>query len=238
MSDRIREMDPSQRPRERLLSYGASALSDAELLAILLRSGQRGRGALAVANDWLAEVGGLGGLVRSDVHEILQRPGVGPAKAAAVAAALELGRRIARAELRPGRLLDRPEAAGPFVARQLLGRQQEVFGMITLDGRHRIIAVHELTNGTRNQAPVDPAELFRRAVLDRAAGVLAFHNHPSGDPEPSSDDLALTRRLAAAGHHIGVSLLDHLVVGGQRWISIRTARSDLFTSSGWQVNDR
>jgi DNA repair protein RadC len=230
MSDRIRELDPSQRPRERLLAFGAAALSDAELLAILLRSGQRGRGALAVANDWLAEIGGLAGLARADVRELLGRTGVGPAKAATVAATVEIGRRIAGAQLRPGRLLDRPEVAGPFVARHLLGRHHEVFGMLTLDGRHRFIALHELTNGTRSQAPVDPAELFRRAVLDRAAGVLAFHNHPSGDPEPSHDDLALTRRLAAAGHHIGVSVLDHLIVGEQRWISIRTVRNDLFAN--------
>ena len=225
---RIREMEPSQRPRERLVEHGATVLSDAELVAVLLRTGRQGRGAVGAAHDLLRTAGGLVELARMEVAELTTRPGIGPAKAASLAAALELGRRVARAEFRQAERLHDPAVAGEFLVHYLKTERREVFGCIALDASHRFLADHELSKGTRNQAPVEPAELFRKALLDGAAGVLAFHNHPSGELAPSRDDLALTRRLAEAGAVLGVPLLDHLVVAGARWLSLRTSHPELF----------
>ena len=230
MSQCIRDMEPSQRPRERLLEYGAASLSDAELIAVLLRTGRRGCGAVAEAHRLLAESGGLAGVARLDLGELILRPGLGPAKAATLLAALEIGQRLAKAEMRTAERLDQPSAAGEFLIRRLGRESREVFGFLSLDGRHRYLAHHELTLGTRTQAPVDAAALFRQALLDRAAGVLLFHNHPSGDLEPSRDDLDLTRRLAKGGQVVGVAVHDHLIIAGCRWLSLRSARSELFSS--------
>jgi DNA repair protein RadC len=224
----IREMDDHQRPRERLLEHGPSALADAELIAILLRTGGAKRSAVDEAHVLLADVGGIAEMARLDARELLRRPGLGPAKTASLLAALELGRRLSTAELRVVERLDRPASAGAFLAGHLAGARHEVFGVVCLDGRHRCLAVRRLTVGTRTHAPVDPADVFRTALLDHAAGVIAFHNHPSGDLDPSSDDVELTRRLAAVGHLLGVSLLDHVIVGGARWLSLRSVRPEVF----------
>jgi DNA repair protein RadC len=221
-------MEPSQRPRERLLDFGPKALSDSELIAVLLRTGRRGRGAVDTAQDLLAEVGGLASLARMQVAELTRRPGFGPAKAATLVAALELGHRLTGAELRQGARLDQPEAVARYLVQRLQGNRREVFGFLGLDGRHRLIGCHELTLGTRTQTPVDPAELFRAAVLADASGLVVFHNHPSGDLEPSRDDLALTKRIARAGEVVGIKILDHIIVAGARWLSLRQAHPGLF----------
>ena len=228
MTQYIRDMEPSQRPRERLLEYGARSLSDAELIAVLMRTGRRGRGAVVEAHSLLADVGGLAGVARLDFRELVARPGLGPAKAATLLAAVELGHRFAKAEVRTAERLDQPEIAGEFLVSRLQRESREVFGFLSLDGRHRYLATHELTLGTRTQAPVDGAELFRLALLDRATGLLLFHNHPSGDLEPSRDDLELTRRLVMGGQLVGVSVHDHLIVAGGRWLSLRSSRADIF----------
>jgi len=228
VGNRIREMEPSQRPRERLLEHGPQVLSDAELLAILLRTGGPDADVVSTAHALLTERGGLAGLAGIEVRELLARPGLGPAKASTIAAALELGRRLARSDLKRADRLDQPAAAGEFLARRLRGEGREVFGFFSLDARHRFLHEHLLSLGTRDQAPVDPAELFRRALLDHAAEVLAFHNHPSGDLDPSRDDLELTRRLVAAGRTVGVPVVDHLVVAGCRWLSLRVSHPELF----------
>jgi len=228
MTQYIRDMEPSQRPRERLLEYGARSLSDAELIAVLMRTGRRGRGAVVEAHSLLADVDGLAGVARLDFRELVARPGLGPAKAATLLAAIELGQRFAKAEVRTAERLDQPEIAGEFLVSRLQRESREVFGFLSLDGRHRYLAIHELTLGTRTQAPVDGAELFRLALLDRATGLLLFHNHPSGDLEPSRDDLELTRRLVMGGQLVGVSVHDHLIVAGGRWLSLRSSRADIF----------
>jgi len=229
MTQCIRDMEPSQRPRERLLDFGPASLSDAELLAVLIRTGTRGRGAVDHAHAILAMSGGLAGFARLDPRELQSHPGLGPAKTASLLAAVELGKRFAKAELRSAERLDQPQFAGEFLVRRLHTESREVFGFLSLDGRHRFVEYHELTLGTRNQAPVDAGELFRLAVLDRAMGLLLFHNHPSGDLEPSRDDLELTRRLVRGGAVVGVAVLDHLIVAGGRWLSLRSARSELFS---------
>lgn len=232
MSLRISEMESSQRPRERLLEFGPRVLSDAELIAVLLRTGRPGHGVVVTAQELLAEAGGVAGVSRMCVAALVRRPGIGPAKAATLLAALELGSRLAGAELRRGERLDRPEGAAAYLACRLKSERREVFGMLSLDARHRLLGSHRLTAGTRTQAPVDTAEVFRRALLDDAAGLVLFHNHPSGDLDPSRDDLALTRRLVRAGNTMGVTVLDHLIVAGSRWLSLRSIRPGLFTVSG------
>jgi len=225
---RIAELQPSDRPRERLLTGGADGLSDAELVAILLRTGGPAAGVVETASGLLLDHGGLAGLARLSLRELQHRSGIGPAKAATVAAALEIGRRLARDSLERAERLDRPDVVGDFLVARMRRERQEVFGLVTLDARHRLVAVHDLTRGTRNQSPVDPADVLRTALLDDAAGVVVYHNHPSGDLEPSRDDLALTRRLVHAGEVVGVPVLDHVVVAGACWLSLRRARPDLF----------
>ena len=228
MSLRISDMDPGQRPRERMRERGAGSLSEAELLAILLRTGRPGRSAVDEAQNLLTEAGGLTGIARMSVRELEKRPGIGAAKASALLAALELGRRVAREDLKRGRILDRPEAAGEFLVALLKGRRREVFGFLSLDAKHGLLQVRELWVGTRNHAPVDPAEVFRSALLDDAASVIVFHNHPSGELRPSTDDLDLTERLVGAGRLLGVEVSDHLIVAGPDWVSLRTHCPQLF----------
>jgi DNA repair protein RadC len=228
MTSRIAETHPSQRPRERLLELGPGALSDAELIAVMLRTGRRGHDVVDTAQELLADAGGLAAVARMNVRQLMARGGIGPAMAATLLAALELGTRLAKSELQHRRRLDRPDAAADFLRRRLQTERREVFGLLTLDSRHRLVRCHELTRGTRTQATVDPVDVFRRALFDDAAGLVAFHNHPSGDLDPSRDDLELTRRLARAGEAVGIRLLDHVIVAGSRWLSLRSARPDLF----------
>jgi DNA repair protein RadC len=204
-------------------------LSDAELIAVLLRTGRRGVSAVTTAQELLAEAGGLAGVARLEHGQLTGTSGIGPAKAATLVAALELGTRLARAELRRGQRLDRPEAAARYLQRQLQSKRLEVFGFLSLDARHRLIAVREMASGTRTQAPVDTAELYRLAIVDEAAGLILFHNHPSGDLDPSRDDLGLTRRLVQAGDVVGIKVLDHVILAGARWLSLRSVRPELFT---------
>ncbi len=228
MSAMIYDMEPEQRPRERLRRHGPARLSEAELLAVLLRVGRPGSSVVNEAQGLLADMGGLVGVARMGPRELERRPGIGPAKAAAVCAALELGRRVAKADVPGVALLERPEVAGDFLVAHLRGQRHEVFGMLSLDAGHRLLHDHELWVGTKSSAPVEPAEVFRTALLDDASGLIVFHNHPSGRLEPSRDDLELTRRLVHGGETLGISVLDHLVVAGSRWLSLRTARPDLF----------
>lgn len=231
MPHTMREIEPSQRPRERLLASGPTVLSDAELIAVLLRSGRRGHGVVDEAHRLLSEAGGLIRVARMDVRELTRRRGLGPAKAATLVAAIELGQRVLRDRLRDGRRLDAPDAAGEYLVVRLAPERREMFGFLSLDSRHRVIRVHEVSVGTRTQAPVDPAEVFRRALIDDAAAMLVFHNHPSGELEPSRDDLGLTRRLVDGGSVLGVAVHDHLIVAGSRWLSLRTVRPRLFEAS-------
>jgi len=217
----IRELPAHDRPRERLLREGGPALTDTELLAVLLRTGCAGISALDLGRDLLAAAGGLAGLATLDGGS-LQRRGLGSAKAASLLAALELARRVARAEL-PDRLpLGDPEAVARYLLLRYAERDQEVMGALFLDVRNRLLGEAELYRGTLARAAVEPRAILKQALLRSAAGLLLFHTHPSGDPSPSAEDLAFTRRLADAGELLGVRLLDHLVLGaGHRWVSLR-----------------
>ncbi|MCM2269315.1 MAG: DNA repair protein RadC [Thermoanaerobaculia bacterium] len=217
----IRELPADERPRERLLAQGSRALGDAELVAVLLRTGQAGESALAVARRLLAGVGGLAGLATATPAALAGR-GVGPAKAASVAAAVELGRRLARAEVRERDPLGHPAAVASYLTLRYAALDQEVMGALYLDTRNRLVGERELFRGALNRAIAEPRRILREGLLAGAAGCIVFHTHPSGDPSPSAEDLAFTRRLAEAGEAVGIRLVDHLVLGGQgRWVSLR-----------------
>jgi DNA repair protein RadC len=217
----IRELPQDERPRERLLRHGAAALSDAELVALLLRTGGRGASAVDLARDLLAAVDGLAGLVGCDAGP-LRRRGLGDAKLAAVLAAVELACRLSRARLPEREALTHPAAVARYLTLRYARAEQEVMGAIYLDSRNRLLAEREIYRGTLNRAAVEPRAILKEALLRGAAGVLLFHTHPSGDPSPSAEDLAFTRRLAEAAEAVGVRLLDHLVLGdATRWVSLR-----------------
>lgn len=214
----IREMPESERPRERLARHGPSALSNAELIAILLGSGTRGRSALTLAQDLVRS--GLGELSRQELTSLASIPGVGPAKGSRLAAALELGRRVAGAQE------DRETVRNiSNLARRLVSSHshhlQERLGAVYLDTRDRIIREREIYVGTVNATTVSTRDVLRWALLDGALSVIVFHNHPSGDPAPSAEDLVFTRRLEEAGRSLGVRIRDHLVIGFNRYVSMR-----------------
>ncbi len=209
----IRDWPRAERPREKLLSRGADALSDAELLAIFLGSGLRGRDAVQTARELLHGHGPLRALLDRDAAALAALPGLGPARACLLRAALELGQRHLAAELERGVALTDPAAAGRYFAQRLRHRPQEVFAALLLDNRHRALAFEELSSGTIDSAEVHPRELVRRALALNAAAVIVGHNHPSGNSEPSLADRAVTVRLRQALELVDVRLLDHLVIG-------------------------
>ena len=216
----IRELPETERPRERLLSQGSAALSDAELVAVLLRTGSVGRSASQMAMELLQDVEGLPGLLGLGALS-LRRHGLGPAKVATLLAAIELGRRLARDELPRRSPLARPSDIVRYVALRYHRRDQEVMGALFVDARNRLLGDCEVFRGTLHRAAVEPREVLKECLLRGAAGVVLFHTHPSGDPSPSADDLLFTRRMEAAADVVGVRLVDHLVVGGAgRWRSL------------------
>ena len=213
VSMHIRDWPTHERPREKLLARGAGVLTDAELLAIFLGSGLRGRDAVATARELLTAHGPLRNLLERTPEQLVQLPGLGPARACVLAAALELGQRLLCAELERGAALSDPQAAGRYFAQRLRGRQQEVFAALFLDVRHRALAFEELFQGTIDGAEVHPREVVRRALAHNAAAVIVGHNHPSGNPEPSAADRAVTARLKQALALVDLRLLDHFVIG-------------------------
>ena len=209
----IRDWPEAERPREKLLAHGAGALSDAELLAIFLGSGLPGRDAVQTARDLLARHGPLRSLLDRSPRELARLPGLGPARACALAGALELGNRLLHASLERGDAISDPEAAGRYFAQRLRGRRQEVFAALFLDTRHRVLGFEELFQGSVDSAEVHPREVARRALAINATALIVGHNHPSGCAEPSAADRAVTQRLKQALALVDVRLLDHFVVG-------------------------
>jgi len=190
-------------------------------VAILLRTGRPGASAIELAREILGRVGGVPGLAESGAPMLL-RKGLGGAKAASLLAAVELGRRLARAEAIDGAALGAPAAVASYLALRYRLRDQEVLGALYLDTRNRLIAERELYRGTLNRAAVEPRAILKEGLLAGASGLIVFHTHPSGDPGPSAEDLAFTRRLAEAGEVVGIRLVDHLVLGSVgRWVSLR-----------------
>jgi DNA repair protein RadC len=216
----IRELPAGERPRERLLRQGGGALSDSELLALLLRTGRAGVSVLQMAMDVLRGNGGLAGLLTATPHS-LRRSGLGPAKAATLLAAVEVGRRLAREQI-DGEPLSRPVDVVRYLALRYHTCDQEVMGALFLDARSRLLGEREMFRGTLSRIAVEPREILRECLQRGAAALYLFHTHPSGDPSPSAEDLLFTRRLADAAEIVGVRLADHVVLGHRgRWVSLK-----------------
>jgi DNA repair protein RadC len=207
-------------PRERLAGLGAEALSDAELVALLLRTGAAHHPAREVAQGLLRRHG-LRGLGRAALAELRRHPGVGDAKAATILAAFELGRRVASLRLRPGDLIRSPADVHRHFHPLLRDAPHERFLVVLLDGRHRVIRPVLTSQGTLTASLVHPREVFAPALREPAAAVVLVHNHPSGDPTPSREDREITARLVAAGDLLGIPVLDHVVVAEQGYVSLR-----------------
>lgn len=210
-------------PRERLVMQGASALSDTELLALLLRTGGKNKDVLEVAHSVLQAIGGLAGLLRATDRELCALAGVGPAKSATLQAALELGKRVAARRLRPGIPIRGAQDVFEHYYAQLRTLAHERFLVLLLDGRHRILKEVIVSQGTLTASLVHPREVFHAALRETAAAVILVHNHPSGDPSPSGEDREITLRLVRAGELLGVKVLDHLVIGEQGFVSFLEA---------------
>ncbi len=209
----IRDWPEDERPREKLLSRGAPALSDAELLAIFIGCGPRGQSAVDLGRQLLSECKGLRGLLDRPSGELAKLRGLGPARACALVAALELGTRHLGQQLQRGEALADPDQAGAYFARKLRPLPHEVFACLFLDTRHRVLAYEELFRGTLDGSEVHPREVARRCLAHNAAAVIFGHNHPSGNPEASAADRAVTARLKQALALVEVRVLDHFIVG-------------------------
>ena len=212
--------DPSERPRERLDRLGASAISAGELVAIILGVGMRGLSSIDLAHRLLAQVGGIAELATVSAAELTQCQGIGPARALRLCAAVELGRRtVAQARSREGPVVG-PKDVFDRLRIAIGDLQQEVFVTILLDARGRVIQELEIARGSLTGVDVHPREIFRPLVRAGAAAAVVAHNHPSGDPEPSPEDLELTRRIMAAGEILGIPILDHVIVASSGFCSI------------------
>ncbi|KPK41001.1 MAG: hypothetical protein AMJ69_00325 [Gammaproteobacteria bacterium SG8_47] len=215
----IRHWPAEERPRERLLALGPQSLSDAELLAVFLRTGIRGKTAVDLARELLTQFGGLRGLLQAPRAELCRHPGLGSAKYAQLQAAAEFGRRHAAGNLVRGESLSSPDQAQRFLSARLGAYPYEVFAGLFLDARHRVLAWEELFRGSIDGASVHPREVVRRALHYNAAALILAHNHPSGVAEPSQADRAVTQRLQQALALVDVRVLDHIVVGHGQTVS-------------------
>lgn len=215
----------SERPRERLLQVGPEALSDAELLAIFLRTGCAGHSAVDLARALITEFGSLNALLEAPQAEVCKLSGIGPTKYAQLQAVKELGLRLTREELQDPQSMSSSQQVGAYLCQRIGGYQREVFALLLLDNQHRLLQFLELFQGTIDSASVHPREVVKVALQYNAAAVILAHNHPSGVAEPSQSDRLITNTLTGALDLVGVRVLDHLVVGRKQWVS--------FADRGW-----
>jgi DNA repair protein RadC len=221
MRTTIKNWPEAERPREKLLQKGAGTLTDAELLALILRTGDAGSGtsALDQGRRLLQQFGGLQVLANATTAELCQIPGIGPAKAAELQGVFELARRFQTLEFKPGDRYTSSNEVYQHYHAQLRDRKKEVFLALLLDSKNRLIREICVSEGSLNASIVHPREVFSPAVRESAAAVLFIHNHPSGDPAPSREDIDLTRRLREAGELMGIRVLDHIVIGNGSYVS-------------------
>lgn len=217
----MKELPEDIRPRERLLKEGAEALSEIELLAILLGTGSREATALELASLVMARFKSLRSLVDATVEELSEVKGVGPAKASQVKAALELARRLSQFSDLPRPVIKSPDDAAGLVMEEMRHLDREHFRALLLNTRNQVIGMDKVSVGTLNSSTVHPRELFRNAIKRSAAAVILVHNHPSGDPTPSREDLDITGRLCEAGKIIGIEVLDHIIIGDNKFTSFK-----------------
>ncbi|WP_353894301.1 DNA repair protein RadC [Proteinivorax hydrogeniformans] len=216
----IKDLPSEEKPRERMLKYGSAALSDTELVAIILRTGTAGNSVLEVARSLLTQYNGLENLIEADIEQLCKVKGIGVAKAVQVKAALELAKRgkgkVAERNKRP---ITCPDDVYEAV-QQYVTKRQEHFVVLLLTTKNTIISSEEISKGGINIASVFPREVFNKAIVKNAARIILSHNHPSGDPTPSPEDIAITKRLAKAGEELGIKVLDHVIVGRDGYVSL------------------
>ena len=220
-SYRITDIEESDRPRERLADLGPQALSNPELIAILLRVGVQGENAVQMGQRILQDMGGLRGLHQASFAQLCAQHGLGEAKAAQIKAAIELGKRLAQQEPEERAAIHSPGDAAELVRYEMGALEQEHLRVILLDTRNRVIAIEKLYIGSLNASTVRVGEVFRPAIQRSAAALIVVHNHPSGDPSPSPEDVALTRAIVQSGKLLDIEVLDHLVIGHNRWVSLK-----------------
>ncbi len=219
----VKEWPEDERPRERLLKHGSAVLSDAQLLAIIIRNGRGGRSAVDLGMELLEKFGGLDGIAQAGISEICGKDGVkgiGPAKAAEIRAAIELGRRYQKPNLAGASFCSSEDVASYYRPR-MKDLKKEIFRCALLDVKNRIIRDEVVSMGSLTASIVHPRDTFKTAVRESAAAVIFIHNHPSGDTRPSQEDILLTRRLTQAGEVIGIQVLDHIIIGDQNHFSFR-----------------
>ena len=217
----IHDLQGDERPREKLLRHGPGVLSDAELLAIIAGSGTRGENVIDLARGLLDQHGGLGGLLRTDAKTLQRTRGLGPAKAAQLAAAIELGRRMPRIDGEARPLLTSPEAVFDYLRRHLQGRPREELHVLCADSGGRLLGTPAVLPGSVHSVPFRIGDIFRDAIVLDASSIVLAHNHPSGRATPSARDLDLTRDIAAAAAMLDMRLHDHVIIAGERYVSMK-----------------
>lgn len=217
----LRDVPNEERPRERMLQFGAHALSNAELLAILIRTGTYAESAVLLAQTVLKDIGGLRQLAEATVEQLTKIKGIGPAKALQLQAGIELGKRLARTRLDEAVTIRSPQDVANLMTEQLRYLQKEHFICLFLNTKNHVIAQETLSIGSLNASIVHPREVFRAAIQRSSASIICVHNHPSGDPAPSSEDIEVTNRLIEAGQLLGIDVLDHIIIGDQHFVSLK-----------------
>lgn len=217
----MRDVPKEERPRERMIRHGADRLANKELLAILLRTGNQQESALALAEKLLSRFDSLPGLATASYEELLAVHGVGPAKATDILAAFELAKRLGESRMEFQGIINSPQDAAQLVLRELSLADKEHFMIIMLNTKHRVIAKKTISIGHLHASLVHPREMFKEAIRRSSAAVILVHNHPSGDLTPSKDDLTTTERLKDAGKVLGIDVLDHIIIGDNRYLSFR-----------------
>ena len=218
---RITDLPEAERPRERLARLGPRSLNDAELLAILLRAGTPGVNAVEVGRKLLKQFGDLPGLHRADLAELCEQPGIGLAKAAQIKAAIELGNRLSTLAPEERSTIHSPADAATLVQYEMGALEQEELRVILLDIRNRVLYIDKVYKGSVNASQVRVGELFKGAIRRNATQIVVVHNHPSGDPTPSPEDVAVTRGIVQAGKLLDIDVLDHLIIGGIKFVSLK-----------------
>jgi DNA repair protein RadC len=217
----IRDMPLEERPRERLIQYGPEALNNPELLAILLRTGTAQESALSLAGRILSEMSGLKGIADATVEQLKTVKGIGPAKAVEIRAAVELGKRIYTLTDAPRPIIRSPADVSQLLMSELRFQAKEHFQALLLDAKNQVMRISPISVGSLTESIVHPRELFREAIRHSSAALIVAHNHPSGDPTPSPEDIATTKRLVEVGRIVGIELLDHVILGDGRFVSMK-----------------
>jgi len=218
---RIRELPAGERPRERLKQSGPTSLSNSELLAIILRTGSAAENVLGLASRLLTRFGGLAGIARASFGELCAERGVGQAKAAQLKAALELGRRLSTTQAGEKTVIRTPQDVADLLMAEMALLDSEHLRVVLLNSKNHVISISEVYKGNVNASLIRPGELFREAVRENCPAIIIVHNHPSGDPQPSPDDIHVTERIAEAGKMLDIDVLDHIIIGNGSFVSLK-----------------